>query len=125
MKISSAVPILNASQQGSDLGLPFDVRPFLEADLNYYLGVKVVTRQDRPASAFSIPQALLSIPDFHEKFGDCFISGLKQSCAFWNLWLTEEGFIEGGQLSAIVSAQVPNKKKRVEVMTRSVLVEVN
>ncbi|KAK0609008.1 hypothetical protein DIS24_g12593 [Lasiodiplodia hormozganensis] len=67
MKISSAVPILNASQQGSDLGLPFDVRPFLEADLNYYLGVK-------------------------------------------------EGFIEGGQLSAIVSAQVPNKKKRAEVM---------
>lgn len=86
MKISSAVPILNAGQQGSDLGLPFDVRPFLEADLNYYLGVKVVTRQDRPASAFSIPQALLGIPDFHEKFGDCFISGLSHYYIFFFFW---------------------------------------
>lgn len=76
MKISSAAPILNSNQNGFDLGLPFDVRPFLEADLNYYLGSTIVTRQDRPASAFSIPQALLSVPDFHEKFGDCFISGL-------------------------------------------------
>ncbi|OJD38586.1 phenylacetyl-ligase [Diplodia corticola] len=100
MKISSAVPILNAGQHSSDLGLPFDVRPFLEADLNYYLGIRVATREDRPASAFSIPQALLGVPNFHEKFGDCFISG----------------FVEGGQLSALVSVQVPNKKKRAEVI---------
>lgn len=101
MKISSAVPIVNASQQSSDLGLPFDIRPFLEADLNYYLGVGVITREDRPVSAFSVPQALLSTANFHENFGDCFISG----------------FIEGGQLNALVSVQVPDKKKRAEVMT--------
>lgn len=88
MKISSAVPIVNASQQSSDLGLPFDIRPFLEADLNYYLGVGVITREDRPVSAFSVPQALLSTANFHENFGDCFISGTSKFCTVRKQMLT-------------------------------------
>lgn len=75
MNISAAVPIIHQSRSGSGAGLPFDVCHFCEADLNYYLGVRVVTRQDRPAAAFSISQGILNSGDLNGRLGDCFISG--------------------------------------------------
>ncbi|KAF9629206.1 hypothetical protein BFW01_g10409 [Lasiodiplodia theobromae] len=93
MNISAAVPIIHQSRNGSGAGLPFDVRHFYEADLNYYLGVRVVTRQDRPAAAFSISQGILNSGDLDGRLG----------------------FLEGGQLNALISVKLVDKKKSAEV----------
>ncbi|KKY13617.1 hypothetical protein UCDDS831_g08854 [Diplodia seriata] len=99
MNISPAVPIMRQSRSGSDAGLPFDTRHFYEADLNYYLGVRVLTRQNRPAAAFAGAQALTNRSSDSSNIGDCFISG----------------FLEGGQLHALISVQLKDKKRRAEV----------
>ncbi|OJD29407.1 uncharacterized protein BKCO1_8100036 [Diplodia corticola] len=98
MNISAAAPIIRQSRNGSGAGLPIDTRHFHEADLNYYLSIRVVTRQDRPAATFASTQALAN-GHSHNNFGDCFISG----------------FLEGGQLDALISVRLKDKKRISEV----------
>ncbi|KAL1638679.1 hypothetical protein SLS58_008711 [Diplodia intermedia] len=93
MNISAVVPIIHQSRNGSVTGLPFDIRSFCEADLNYFLSVRVVTRQDRPGAAFAVPRPRDEADGLKNGFGDCFISG----------------FLEGGQLSALVSVRLKDK----------------
>ncbi|GME65685.1 uncharacterized protein LTHEOB_6684 [Neofusicoccum parvum] len=100
MGISTAVPI----RQGGRIALgndhAFNARPFYDAGLNYFLGVRVVTGHTRPASTFSAGNALGGVNNANATLGDTFISG----------------FVEGGMLSALVSIKIVDKEKQKEVV---------
>lgn len=76
MNISGALSIKYGAIGGSGRGAFVNTDKFYESDLNFYISVKVINQtvnmKDNP-----IYQPIRSVDssNFHEVFGDCFISG--------------------------------------------------
>ncbi|KAF3901560.1 hypothetical protein ABW21_db0201950 [Orbilia brochopaga] len=101
MNISSA----GAIKKGriNDMGDSFiDVEKFKQADLNFYIRVRVINQKVDLKEAMQFnPEWVVVEDEFTNCFGDTFISG----------------FVEGGELNALLSIKVLNKNKLHDVET--------
>ncbi|KAK6355236.1 hypothetical protein TWF696_004350 [Orbilia brochopaga] len=87
----------------NDLGDNFvDVEKFKEADLNFYIRVRVINQKVDLKEAMQFnPEWVVVEDEFTNCFGDTFISG----------------FVEGGEFNALLSIKVLNKSKLQDVET--------
>lgn len=100
MHISGAHSIKYGAIRGS--GSFIDLDKFTDSDLNFFISVKVINQSITIKDAL-VFQCLptVNLETFRSVFGDYFISG----------------FLEGGELNAVVSIKVLNKDKLTTIKT--------
>ncbi|CAK4024480.1 Hypothetical predicted protein [Lecanosticta acicola] len=100
MNISGSLSIKAGKFGGSGKGAFIDSDKFKEADLNFYISVKVInqTINFKDALVFNKLRSV-NKDNFNQVFGDGFISG----------------FQEGGEFNALVSMKILNKAKKTDI----------
>ena len=98
--ISASIAIKHSKIAGSANGSFIDTDKFKQSDLNYYISVKVINQSInfRDALEFN-PIPSVDKNNFLGVFGDSFISG----------------FLEGGELNALISMKILNKDKATDI----------
>ncbi|KAK0549211.1 hypothetical protein OC846_004165 [Tilletia horrida] len=100
MGVSASLSIKAGSCGGSARGSFIDSDKFNSSDLNYYLSVKVINQSINFKDALEFnPLDNVDPSDFRSIFGDSFISG----------------FLEGGELNALISMKILNKAKASDI----------
>ncbi|KAK0558177.1 hypothetical protein OC861_006967, partial [Tilletia horrida] len=100
MGVSAALSVKKGSVGGAGRASFIKTDKFEKNDLNYYISVKVVNQSINFKDALEFNKLdNVSDEDFRKVFGDCFISG----------------FLEGGELNALVSMKILNKAKFEDV----------
>lgn len=102
MNISGSLAIKYNAIGGSGKGSFLDAEKFYDSDLNYYISVKVINQTlnyKDPLTFNPLRSCMTDKTRFDQTFGDTFISG----------------FLEGGELNAVVSIKIHNKSKRREI----------
>jgi len=98
--VSASLSIKKGSCGGSGRGSFIDTDKFKSSDLNYYISVKVVNQSINFKDALEFNNLEnIGEEDFRSVFGDCFISG----------------FLEGGELNALVSMKILNTAKSTDI----------
>ncbi|KAE8229232.1 hypothetical protein CF326_g5803 [Tilletia indica] len=98
--ISAGLSIKKGSCGGSGRGSFIDTDKFKSSDMNFYISVKVTNQSINFKDNLEFqPLDNIGAEDFRSVFGDCFISG----------------FLEGGELNALISMKVLNKSKSVDI----------
>ncbi|KLU89845.1 hypothetical protein MAPG_08814 [Magnaporthiopsis poae ATCC 64411] len=104
MCISGSMSIKAGKIGGSGRGSFIDSDKFKEADLNYYISVKVVNQTINFKDALDYnPISKLRDENFAKVYGDSFISG----------------FLEGGEFNALVSMKILNKAKKTDIQAEA------
>lgn len=103
LAVSASLSIKAGTVAGGGRGSFIDVDKFLDADLNYYLSVKVTNQSINfkdPLEFNPLPlNAGINSTNFLQTYGDCFING----------------FQEGGEFNAIVSMKILNQAKSLDI----------
>jgi hypothetical protein len=101
MNVSAALSIKSGTFGGGASGSYVDTGKFKESNINFFVQVKVTNQviMAEDATKFQDIPTLNSPGDFTCVFGDCFISG----------------FIEGGELDAIVSIKTTDKETETNI----------
>ncbi|KAK0569610.1 hypothetical protein OC861_000790 [Tilletia horrida] len=100
MGVSASLSVKAGSCGGSGRGSFINTDKFASSDLNYYISVKVINQSINFKDALEFnPLDNIGPSDFNKVFGDSFISG----------------FLEGGELNAIVSMKILNKAKATDI----------
>lgn len=101
-----------------------DSEQFYAADLNFYVRVRVTNQSVNCKDALQFnPEWIVVENEFTDTFGDSFISGEYSISASTVARIKHKlntadcfkGFIDGGELNAIMSIKVPNKSKIKEI----------
>ncbi|KAF3937188.1 hypothetical protein ABW19_dt0203070 [Dactylella cylindrospora] len=122
MNISGAKSIKRGRIEGMGGDFFIDIDKFKAADLNFYIRIRVTNQciNVRDALKFN-PEWIIVEQEFTECFGDTFISGtlaLISTPNFSdNILIASAGFIEGGELNALLSIKVLSKNKFSDVET--------
>ncbi|CAD6891723.1 unnamed protein product [Tilletia caries] len=100
MGVSASLSIKSGSCGGSVRASFIDTDKFASSDLNYYISVKVINQSInfRDALEFN-PLDNIGASEFNQTFGDAFVSG----------------FLEGGELNALVSMKILNKAESKDI----------
>ncbi|KAK0524345.1 hypothetical protein OC834_005576 [Tilletia horrida] len=100
MGVSAGLSIKKGAVGGGGRASFIDSDRFSSSDLNYYISVKVINMSIAYKDALEFNNLEnVSAADFRKVFGDCFISG----------------FVEGGELNALISMQILNKVKSTDI----------
>ncbi|KAM7214161.1 hypothetical protein V8F06_010476 [Rhypophila decipiens] len=101
MNISAASTIKNGGDVVVGHSGTVDEAKFVEGDLNAIVSVNVISQTTElvESAAFEPLKDVRDSKEFFEVYGDCYISG----------------FIQGGELTGILSAKVPDGPAKVEV----------
>ncbi|KAE8262350.1 hypothetical protein A4X03_0g2526 [Tilletia caries] len=100
MGVSAGLSIKKSSCGGSGRGSFIDTDKFKSSDMNYYISVKVVNQSINFKDALEFNNIEnVGAEEFRRVFGDAFISG----------------FIEGGELNALISMKILNKAKSTDI----------
>ncbi|KAL9933584.1 hypothetical protein V8E36_007760 [Tilletia maclaganii] len=96
MGVSAGLSVKKGSCGGSGRASFIDTDRFKFSDMNYWISVKVVNQSINFKDALEFNKLdNVADKDFRSVFGDCFISG----------------FLEGGELNALISMKILNKAK--------------
>ncbi|PWN86839.1 hypothetical protein FA10DRAFT_289427 [Acaromyces ingoldii] len=108
--ISAALSIQKGCIGGSGKGSFIDTDKFKSSDLNYYISVKVINQSINFRDCLEYnPLPNIDAGGFRKVFGDSFISG----------------FLEGGELSALVTMKVLNKSKSTDIKVEGAITYAN
>ncbi|KAL9938484.1 hypothetical protein V8E36_003107 [Tilletia maclaganii] len=100
MGISAGLSIKKGTIGGGGRGSFLSSERFKDSDLNYFISVKVINQSINFKDALKFNNLENVAPeDFRSVFGDCFISG----------------FLEGGELNAMISMKILNKVKSSDI----------
>ncbi|KAK0525304.1 hypothetical protein OC834_005220 [Tilletia horrida] len=99
--VSASLSIKKGSCGGGGRGSFIDTDKFNSSDLKYYVSVQVINQSINFKDALEFnPLPGVKGKDFRTLFGDCFISG----------------FLEGGELNAVITMNVLNKEKARDIV---------
>ncbi|KAL9933580.1 hypothetical protein V8E36_007756 [Tilletia maclaganii] len=104
--VSAALSVKTGSVGGSGRGSFIDTDKYQSSDMNYYISVKVINQSINFKDALEFnPLDNVDASDFRAVFGDSFISG----------------FLEGGELNALVSMKILNTAKSRDIQAEGAI----
>lgn len=75
MGLTGGAAILAYAQSATTHGRLFNFEQYFDANINYYISIRVVTDQIGPLTTFSIKEPMAQGLNQRDRFGDTFISG--------------------------------------------------
>ncbi|KAF4544017.1 Phenylacetyl-ligase [Lasiodiplodia theobromae] len=104
MGLTGGAAVLGYAQSATTHGRLFDFEQYFDADINYYISIRVVTDHLSPLTTFSTKKPMTHELNQRDRYGDTFISG----------------FLEGGQLDALVSFKLHYKHNYGKVLVNPI-----